>query len=256
MSDLPLLIPAMIHALHGNFGLPNDWDAALPQGVAAKTWHLWEIRRHHPATHSLSGFASWFNNQIAALPPDPGRLLAGYSLGGRLALHILADRPALWPKALLLSTHPGLLPADERALRLTHDATWQHRCLHTPWSEVIAVWNEQSIFKSTSAHPFPATLESWRGEIAGAFDGWSLGHQEELLSRLTNIPCSIQWLAGADDHKFANLAQHATASHPAFGLNLVVDSGHRLLLDQPVAVRSAIQAMLAAPLKKLNVQQP
>jgi hypothetical protein len=58
----------MIHALHGNFGLPTDWDAALPPAVPARAWHLWEIRRHHPEARTLTGFATWFNDQVAALP--------------------------------------------------------------------------------------------------------------------------------------------------------------------------------------------
>lgn len=245
----------MIHALHGNFGLPADWDTALPHGVPATTWHLWEIRRHHPATHSLTGFATWFNNQIAALPPDPDRILAGYSLGGRLALHVLANRPALWSQAHLLSTHPGLLTADERALRLTQDAIWQERCLSAPWPEVTAAWDAQPVVQSTKSPSPTATVESWRQEIAGAFDGWSLGHQKNILPGLTNIHCRVQWLAGADDQKFANLALQATASHPKSSFHLIPNSGHRLLHNQPAAVRSAMLEMLTPLPKLLHVQQ-
>ena len=121
----------MIHALHGNFGLPSDWAAALPPGRPAKAWDLWEIRRHHPEARTLTGFAAWFNQQIAALPDTGPHLLAGYSLGGRLALHVLLDRPALWSQVLLLSTHPGLTTEAERPPRLAHDLAWQERCL---WS--------------------------------------------------------------------------------------------------------------------------
>ena len=82
----------MIHALHGNFGLPSDWEAALPDGVPAKAWPLWEIRRYHPEARTLTGFATWFNNQVAALTDNGPRILAGYSLGGRLALHVLLNQ--------------------------------------------------------------------------------------------------------------------------------------------------------------------
>ncbi len=233
----------MIHALHGNFGLPSDWDAALPPGVPAKAWHLWEIRQHHPETHTLTGFASWFNDQIEALPPEPHRLLAGYSLGGRLALHVLADRPALWHRALLLSTHPGLGTLTERTARLTHDLAWQARCLHGPWPEVSAAWNAQPVLRGTSPPPGLLPLEPWRQEIAGAFDGWSLGHQENLLPALALLPCTGRWLAGANDHKFSHLARVATAQLPGFNLLIVPQAGHRLTAEKADIIKLNLQQM-------------
>ena len=234
----------MIHALHGNFGLPSDWEAALPPGVPAKAWHLWEIRRHHPETHTLTGFATWFNSQIAALPPEPHRILAGYSLGGRLALHVLADRPALWHRALIISAHPGLRTEAERAARLAHDACWQQRCLTEPWQQICTAWNAQPILQSTPNQPDPSASEFWRAEISGAFDGWSLGRQEHLLLSLAPLPCTGLWLAGANDDKFSSLARTAVESLPGYRLQLLPQAGHRLLQKQPAAIESAIRNLL------------
>lgn len=227
----------MIHALHGNFGLPSDWDAALPPGVPAKTWHLWEIRRRHPETHTLTGFATWFNNQIEALPPDPCRTLAGYSLGGRLALHVLADRPALWHRALLLSTHPGLGDDGERTARLAHDLNWQTRSLEKPWPEVCAAWNAQAVFQGDDTAPDLLPLEPWRQEIAGAFDGWSLGRQGTSTSLLRGITVPGLWLTGAEDAKFAALAGSASLHLPSLNMVTIPHSGHRLLHEAPQALR-------------------
>ena len=234
----------MIHALHGNFGLPSDWEAALPPGVPAKVWHLWEIRRHHPETHTLTGFATWFNSQIAALPPDPHRILAGYSLGGRLALHVLADRPALWHRALIISAHPGLRTEAERAARLAHDACWQQRCLTEPWQQICTAWNAQPILQRSAILTATPALEPWHEEIAGAFVGWSLGRQQNLLPALAKSPCAGIWLAGADDLKFSHLARTAVASLPEFTIQFISQSGHRLLRDHPAAIQSAIQGLL------------
>ncbi len=233
----------MIHALHGNFGLPADWDAALPPGVPAKTWHLWEIRRHHPETHTLTGFATWFNNQIEALPPDPFRILAGYSLGGRLALHVLADRPDLWHRALLLSTHPGLDTPAARHDRLAHDLSWQIRCQQAQWPDVCAAWNAQSVLQGPGPPPDLLPLEPWRQEIAGAFVGWSLGQQTAFVAFPGGHKIAGWWMTGADDIKFAALAAKGGGAPAGLKPQTVPAAGHRLLTGHPDYVKANLAGL-------------
>ena len=249
----PILEPVlfqMIHALHGNFGLPSDWDAALPPEIPAKAWHLWEIRRHHSETHTLSGFATWFNNQIEALPPDPHRILAGYSLGGRLALHVLADRPALWHRALIISAHPGLRTGVERATRLAHDLQWRKLCLDEPWDAVCARWNAQPLFKAAEAVSMMQPSEAWRAEIASAFEGWSLSHQAGLPGWPPHQQTQGYWLAGALDTKFSALAKKACSLWIGFEPRILEDASHRLLSEKPGALREFIEVLLGKKQKK------
>ena len=237
----------MLHLLHGNFGLPYDWDACLPPEVPVKAWHLWEIYRNHPETRSLTGFAAWFNNQIEAHPHPGPNHLAGYSLGGRLALHVLADRPALWQQALFLSTHPGLTSDAERTARLSHDMAWRARCLSSEsWHTLSDAWNSQPVLRSPSqaSPPDHAALEPWRQEIAGAFVDWSLGHQHDQLPILAKLPITGQWLAGAVDPKFNGLAQQTSQSLSLFKHRIIPQAGHRLLTDCPATVKKIIQASL------------
>lgn len=226
----------MIHALHGNFGLPTDWDAVLPPDVPAKAWHLWEIRRHHPEARTLTGFASWFNDQIAALPTSGPRLLAGYSLGGRLALHVLLERPALWQGVVLLSTHPGLETAAGRAGRRAHDAAWRERCRVDPWESVLKAWNAQPVLADSQPSIDSAPAQVWRAEIAGAFGDWSLGSQEFLLPFLTHSRVPVLAMAGERDAKFLTLAGNLRNCRPGHSLRVISGAGHRLLQDSSGAV--------------------
>lgn len=231
----------MIHSLHGNFGLPSDWDAALPSGVPAQAWHLWEIRRHHPEARTLTGFATWFNNQVAALPDKGPRILAAYSLGGRLALHVLLDRPALWHRALLLSTHPGLTHAAGRIERLAHDASWRDRCRTASWESVLQDWNSQAVLAGPSQVHAAGITEPWRNEIAEAFEGWSLGHQEIGLGRLEQLRVPGVWMTGGDDPKFCALARSAMEILPSFHFQTIPQAGHRLLSQTPHAIQSCLK---------------
>lgn len=230
----------MIHALHGNFGLPSDWDAALPPGVPAKAWHLWEIRRHHPEARTLTGFATWFNNQIEALPPDPHRILAGYSLGGRLALHVLIDRPHLWHRSLIISAHPGLKEKSEREVRLKSDQDWKERCLNVPWVEVDFLWNSQPVLQTSPHNQNFAATGAWRREIAMGFVDWSLGQQENLAIKLASFPFQGRWLTGALDQKFVTIARTTAEKLSGCQCLTIAASGHRLLLEQPGIIQSAL----------------
>ena len=233
----------MIHALHGNFGLPSDWDAALPPGVPARAWHLWEIRRHHPEARTLTGFATWFNNQVAALTDNGPRILAGYSLGGRLALHVLLDQPELWHRALILSTHHGLTHAAGRIERLTHDARWRGHCLTAAWESVLHDWNTQAVLSGPSQPHAARITEPWRNEIADAFEGWSLGHQQIDPARLGQLPVPGVWMTGTNDPKFCALAQSAMEILPSFHFQTIPQAGHRLLSESPHAIQSCLKEL-------------
>lgn len=235
----------MIHALHGNFGLPSDWHASLPPGLPATAWHLWEIRRHHPAARTLTGFATWFNDRVQSLPDPAGpRVLAGYSLGGRLALHAYLDRPALWSRLVILSAHPGLTDPKTRSERLLSDAAWAARCRSEPWPAVLDRWNAQPVLtsrRSAPPRPDPTLTEPWREEIADAFTDWSTGAQDDLMPRLRS--CATLrglWIAGQEDPKFATVARATVAQLPGFQLQLLPGAGHRLLMESPEEVRRCL----------------
>jgi len=255
----------MLHALHGNFGTPADWEAALPPGFPARRWNLWEIRRQHAETATLAGFADWLNQQAtpssgvgaaqlissdlsdlsvgsgqfsrSAQSMSAPRILAGYSLGARLALHALTARPDLWQAAMLLAPHPGLPDPGERAARLLHDQTWAARCRQSLWPELLEAWNTQPVLADG---PPPSASESWRTEIASAFDGWSLGHQPDLLPALAKIKVPILWITGAKDLKFTALAAQAAAVSPNIQHHILPHCGHRLLQQAAAEIRALI----------------
>src|SRR4051812_16270010 len=57
---------------------------------------------------------------LAALVAEP-HVLAGYSMGGRVALHAALARPALVQRLVLVGASPGLADAKERADRRAAD---------------------------------------------------------------------------------------------------------------------------------------
>jgi 2-succinyl-6-hydroxy-2,4-cyclohexadiene-1-carboxylate synthase len=236
----------MLHALHGNSGLPEDLLPLLHTlGAPFRAWHLWQWLADHPEGNSFTGVASSLND-AAAQEPAP-RVLLGYSLGARLALHALTQQPAAWDAAVLISAHPGLTTDKERATRLVQDQSWAVRFLREPWDGVMAAWNAQPALAGEAVSPANQRLvETWRREVASGCNAWSLGRQENLRPRLREITCPVLWITGAKDTKFTSLAAECWALLPRARHCIVPDAGHRVHLDQPEAVRQAIAAHLGA----------
>ncbi len=247
----------MIHFLHGNAGLPDDlMPLVLATGQPFHAWHLWRTLTDHPVANSFDGFARFLNDTAVSDTHRP-RVLLGYSLGARLALHALTNQPQLWDAAILISAHPGLRTDKERAVRLTQDHAWSVSFLRDPWPDVMAEWNAQPVFRSSTfqcrveradgALDFGKSsyLESWRREIAHACDVWSLARQADLRPRLPSVQCPVLWITGERDKKFTALAADACTLLPHASHVIMPESGHRVHLDQPAAVAAEITGFLS-----------
>src|SRR5687768_13002359 len=85
-----------IFALHGFLGLPSDWDFLNPQ---------FAINLYDYADCDFWEFAKVFND-LASETQSP-KMILGYSLGGRLAMHAFLAQPDLWDGAVFVSAHLG-----------------------------------------------------------------------------------------------------------------------------------------------------
>jgi 2-succinyl-6-hydroxy-2,4-cyclohexadiene-1-carboxylate synthase len=235
----------MLHALHGNAGLPGDLAPLLAAvGHPAEAWHLWQFLDEHRGADSLWGFADAFQQEVDRRQDSGPRLLFGYSLGARLALHVLTRAPEKWDAAIVISPHPGLTGSDDREARMRVDQSWAVRFLRDDWNEVMHAWNSQPTLAGESVPQYDQLLvETWRREVAAGCNGWSLARQEDLRPKLASVKCPVLWITGARDEKFTTLASACTRL-PRGTHQTIPDAGHRPHLDQPDAVAEEIRAFL------------
>jgi 2-succinyl-6-hydroxy-2,4-cyclohexadiene-1-carboxylate synthase len=206
---------AIAYCLHGFLGLPSDWDFLEP----ASPLELRKINVFQtlsPATGaSMADWAQAFNAQVAnetsesALRP---RILVGYSMGGRLALHALLAQPELWDAAILISTNPGLPDGStpERRERVIQDERWATRFESDTWDTVLADWDALPVFRWHGGGK-PAVLQRpeadfTRADLAGALRSWSAGVQADLSGPLSRLQMPLGWVVGAEDTKYVEIA--------------------------------------------------
>ncbi len=242
--------------LHGAVGQAGDWQGFGVPGWSVKRVDLWRFLDCCPMTMPEFGralnaeasagdgrreamaFPSTINHQPST---SSRRVLIGYSMGARLALHALLDGGP-WDAAVLVAPHPGLESDVERAARRQSDAAWAGRALSGDWREFLARWNAQPLLADSGRLPPVSDLR--RREIARSFIDWSLGAQEPLWQRLAEIRCPVLWCAGERDAKFRAVAERALPLLPRGELWVAPGAGHRVPWDAPEAFAAKVGEFL------------
>ncbi|MBZ8138436.1 alpha/beta hydrolase [Rubrivivax gelatinosus] len=232
--------------LHGFLGHPGAWNAvlaALPDHGEA--WCPW-LPGHGPAPAEPATWAATVEAIAAALPP--GALLAGYSLGARLALGAALARPGAARATLLIGGHVGLADAHERAERAALDAG-RAAALRHDLGAFVADWEALPLFASQrrlapalQAHQRAARLAHDAQALGWAFDVAGLANMPDYRPSLATTRQRLHWITGADDERFSRLAA-SVSRPPRLTHELVPGAGHNLLLEAPEAVAAALQRL-------------
>lgn len=245
---LPLVL-----ALHGWLGRGADWAPVAARLGAAVRVVAPDLPGHGasdapPEAFTMDGAA----DGLAALLDAVGlerAVVAGYSMGGRLALHLALRHPGRVAGLVLVAASPGLAAEEARAARRAEDAARAAALLADP-AAFLARWYAMPLFDPLGADARARLAADRRahGDPAGwarALVGLSTGAQPWLGDRLHEIRVPAVALAGAADAKFAALARRMADAGP-FVPVLVSGAGHALLAERPDAVADSLALVLRA----------
>jgi 2-succinyl-6-hydroxy-2,4-cyclohexadiene-1-carboxylate synthase len=241
-------------ALHGFGGSGRSWDAvadALPPGVTLRAPDL----RGHGAAASrrpvdLDAVLRDLVPELEAAAHGPGGpvVVAGYSLGGRIGLHLALARPELVRHVVLVSSTSGLQDEEERARRRASDEE-QAAFLEREGLEAFA--DRWATLPLWDGDP-PAARAAQRAAIAGAdaaglaaaLRGLGPGAVPAVGPRLPTLAAPLTIVVGARDRRYRDIGARllGLAAQPA-GEVVVADAGHGLLREAPAAVAAALGAL-------------
>ncbi len=250
-----------IICLHGFLGLGSDWNTVLPENINAWKQDLFSPDSTHQAgghasetTPPLSDFYSlsnWLNalaQQTSSTSKNPNHtrnVILGYSLGGRIALATLAQKPEIWSGAIIVSAHPGLTSTKERELRIQSDEKWATLFETSEWNSLLSKWNSQPVLKNT-ADPNTDRLEKdfSRQRLASSLRSLSLGRQKDFRCDIQSLKIPVLWIVGENDRKFLDLATEVCSLNSGISLVILPNAGHRAPWDQPVKFKKAVSKFL------------
>jgi len=170
----------------------------------------------------------------------------GYSLGGRVCLHLALMYPHLVQSLVVLGAHPGINDADERSLRRAHDDQTAEHLTDIGLEAFLDEWTSLPLFggfEFTDADRADRLRNSVDG-LAASLHSAGTGEQLPLWPRLRELNMPVLALAGALDTKFAAIAEQIASTVPAGRVLLIPDAAHAAHLQQPQAVADAIATAL------------
>jgi 2-succinyl-6-hydroxy-2,4-cyclohexadiene-1-carboxylate synthase len=208
----------VIGYLHGFLGAPEVWGDV--EGIRL----------------AMPPIAEAWGAQLAAIAERLGPVdaVVGYSLGARLALGLVVEGYA--PRAVLISVNPGIADA-ERPARRAADAAWAKRFRSEPLADVLDAWEAQPLFAGRSrADRRARRLALDPEQCAQSLEVLGLAEMPDYRGAVDD---RFRLIAGADDVKFVAIARALPAP-----LEMIAGSGHDPTLDQPAALRAAIERAL------------
>jgi len=215
----------VVDALAGRFPLVLP-DAPGHGRASEVRADLWETARLLTAT--VGRRASW----------------VGYSMGGRMALHLALAYPALVQRLVLISATAGIEDEAERRARRDADNDAAARLERDGVARFLSSWLHQPMFATLSDESagMEARLTNSPTGLASSLRLAGTGASEPLWSRLNELAGKhVLLITGGRDEKYCQIARRmATAMGPLTTLLVVPGAGHACHLEHPIEVATAI----------------
>jgi 2-succinyl-6-hydroxy-2,4-cyclohexadiene-1-carboxylate synthase len=194
--------------------------------------------------HGVAPDARSWEDALDRLQPKSPIELFGYSMGARLALALALRRPDLVLRLTLESGTAGIEDDGERLRRKAEDEALADFIERAGIEAFVDRWEQHPTL--TSLRPFAARLRPDRlahrpTGLASALRHLGTGAQPSLWGALPGLRVPVRLIAGANDEKFAAIAQRLARLLPDADLVLIPDCGHAPHLERPQAFVEALR---------------
>jgi 2-succinyl-6-hydroxy-2,4-cyclohexadiene-1-carboxylate synthase len=233
--------------LHGFAGTGRLWDPVVARLDGERYRPLAPDLRGHgtAATRRPISFDACVEDVLGLVAGAGGTFsLAGYSMGGRIALQAALAAPERVDRLVLVATTAGIEDPHERQRRRAGDEALADQIEHATIDDFIVRWTAQPLFAGTppeaAALWHADMLENHPAALAAALRGIGTGVMEPLWDRLSELRMPATVVAGERDVKFCALGQRLADGLPNGKLVIVEGAGHGIPREDPAAVAAAI----------------
>jgi 2-succinyl-6-hydroxy-2,4-cyclohexadiene-1-carboxylate synthase len=233
--------------LHGFTNTGGCWQPVVSAGAGERYRPIApDIRGHGTASELVPVTLDAVLSDIAALSPD-GRApftLAGYSMGGRIALHAALALPDRVQRLILVGASPGLADPAEREARVRADERLAAEFEASTIDEIAARWAQAPVLAGLGLEAAAAAradrLRNTPAGLARALRGLGTGALPSVWNRLGELRMPVRLAAGERDAKFAAIARQMGELIPSATVTLIPDAGHAAHLENPAAVAALL----------------
>ncbi|HET9719428.1 MAG TPA: 2-succinyl-6-hydroxy-2,4-cyclohexadiene-1-carboxylate synthase [Solirubrobacteraceae bacterium] len=239
MSEPPTLV-----LLHGFTNTGASWQPVIRALGERYRAIAPDIRGHGRASGRRPVNLNAVIEDIDGLTPEEFSL-AGYSMGGRIALHAALALPERVSHLVLIGASPGLSDPDERTARRQADErlaaeiersdieTFARRWAQTPVLAGLPARLAQQVHRDRLNNTPPG--------LAAALRGLGTGALPSLWDRLQGLTMPVTLVAGERDAKFRSVAEQMAAEISHAELRTIPAAGHAAHIEAPEAVAHLLQ---------------
>lgn len=243
--------------LHGFTQSGRSWREVISRMPSGWMWIVPDLRGHghtrieHGASCSMEACTSDLEELWDHLGVQRTHLV-GYSMGGRLALHVAAKRPERLLSLLTIGAHAGLEEESREGRRLGDEALAQ-RIEKDGLEAFVDYWSALPLFagleRRGEAYVAQVRVERMQNHIAGlacSLRGMGAGVMEPVWDELTRVTVPCTFVAGQLDHGYVASARKLAATVPHGRVEVILHAGHPAHQERPDAFSRLLEAHLAA----------
>ena len=180
---------------------------------------------------------------VQDIRPPGSSSLGGYSLGGRVALHVALAQPDTVQSLVLVSTSMGIADEALRSERLRADQALAERVRSIGVEAFLREWRGLPLFSTTSDEAWGLRSSDAEG-LATSLEQASVGGQAFLGPHLATLTMPVLLVFGTLDQKYADAARAMADLLPNAVLAPIEGAGHAVHLEQPDQVAAVVDAFL------------
>jgi 2-succinyl-6-hydroxy-2,4-cyclohexadiene-1-carboxylate synthase len=231
-------VPTTVVLLHGFAATPRQWDRTIAELTPGAL---------QPVALDIAGATPLTADGVSGLvgaTADERFVLAGYSMGGRLALHAALAIPQRIERLVLLSASAGIEDDVERAARRAADESLAAAIEHEPIEAFVERWRAVALFARDPAWVHEEVAADERrcdpARLAACLRGLGAGAMTPMWARLRELTMPVEVLAGAEDPAYVAAGARLAGAIPGARFRVAAGVGHRLPLQAPRAVARAL----------------
>ena len=183
-------------------------------------------------------------------PADPKRpaVWVGYSMGGRVCLHVAVQRPEVVAGLVLISTTAGLDSDRERASRREADEALARSIELDGVDAFVSRWLQGPLWRTLPAEAVGADIRRTNSAagLAASLRLAGTGAQESLWDHLDAIRCPVLVVTGDLDEKFTAIGADLARSlrHAPVTSIAIRGAGHAVPWEKPDELTATVIAWI------------
>ncbi len=241
------MTPAAV-LLHGFTHTGSSWDPVIAALGERYRVVAPDIRGHGAAAAAVPVTLEAVIADLEALAPTGSFTLAGYSMGGRIALHAAAALPTRVRRLVLIGASPGIADAEEREQRRLADERLAAEIEGSSIEEFAARWARTPVLRGLPGDLLARVqrdrLKNTPAGLARALRGLGTGALPSLWGRLEELRIPVTLVVGERDRKFRAIADEMAGQIGDAEVRVVPGAGHAAHLEAPERLAEIIRADL------------